>query len=89
FYWAFTVGFVALILANQLLPLPRVELKDDERAAGWAAYRELLARRDVWLFFIGIMAYVGTEQTLANWMSQFLSHYHGLSATAEGADAVA
>ncbi|WP_163907606.1 sugar MFS transporter, partial [Proteus mirabilis] len=57
FYWAFTVGFVALILANQLLPLPRVELKDDERAAGWAAYRELLARRDVWLFFIGIMAY--------------------------------
>ena len=42
FYWAFTVGFVALILANQLLPLPRVELKDDERAAGWAAYRELL-----------------------------------------------
>lgn len=89
FYWAFTVGFVALILANQLLPLPRVELKDDERADGWAAYRELLARRDVWLFFIGIMAYVGTEQTLANWMSQFLSHYHGLSATAEGADAVA
>lgn len=89
FYWIFTAGFVALILANQTLPLPRVELKDDERAGGWAAYKELLARRDVRLFFLGILAYVGTEQVLANWMSQFLSTYHGFSATAEGADAVA
>jgi len=89
FYGAFAVGFVALIVANQTLPLPQVELREDERAGGWAAYRELLARRDVRLFFLGIMAYVGTEQTLADWMSQFLSVYHGLSATAEGADAVA
>lgn len=89
FYWIFTIGFCALIAVNQTLPLPQVELKDDERTGGWAAYRELLARRDVKLFFLGIMAYVGTEQTLANWMSQFLATYHGLSATAEGADAVA
>lgn len=89
FYWIFTAGFCVLIVANQTLPLPPVALKDDERAGGWAAYRELLARRDVKLFFLGIMAYVGTEQTLANWMSQFLSTYHGVSATAAGADAVA
>jgi FHS family L-fucose permease-like MFS transporter len=89
FYWIFVAAFIALIAANQTLPLPQVELKDDERTGGWAAYRELLARRDVRLFFLGIMAYVGTEQTLANWMSQFLSTYHGISATAEGADAVA
>ena len=89
FYWIFTAGFVALILANQTLPLPQVELRDDERAGGWVAYKELLARRDVRLFFLGILAYVGTEQVLANWMSQFLATYHGISATAEGADAVA
>ena len=89
FYWIFVAVFIALIVANQTLPLPQVELKEDERAGGWAAYRELLARRDVRLFFLGILAYVGTEQTLANWMSQFLSTYHGISATAEGADAVA
>lgn len=89
FYWIFVAVFIALIVANQALPLPQVELKDDERAGGWAAYRELLARRDVRLFFLGILAYVGTEQTLANWMSQFLATYHGISATAEGADAVA
>lgn len=88
FYWIFAAGFIALIVANQTLPLPRVELKEDERAGGWAAYRELLARRDVRLFFLGIMAYVGTEQTLANWMSQFLATYHQVSATGEGADSV-
>lgn len=89
FYWVFTAAFCGLLVVNQALPLPAVELRDDERTGGWAAYRALLARREVWLFFLGIMAYVGTEQTLANWMSQFLSDYHGLPATAQGADAVA
>lgn len=88
FYWGFGLVFVALLLLNQRLPLPAVELRDDERMGGRAAYRELLARRDVWCFFIAIVAYVGTEQTLANWMSQFLASQHGYSATAEGADAV-
>ncbi|MBV8035110.1 MFS transporter [Roseateles sp.] len=88
FYWVFAAGFIALVVANQTLPLPEVELTDEERSGGWAAYKELLARRDVRLFFLGVMAYVGTEQTLANWMSQFLATYHGISATGDGADAV-
>ena len=41
------------------------------------------------LFFLGIIAYVGTEQSLANWMSQFLSTYHHFEPTQEGAHAVA
>ena len=40
------------------------------------------------LFFLGIVAYVGTEQTLANWMSQFLATYHHVSPTVGGAHAV-
>lgn len=88
FYWVFGLGFILLLLLNQRLPLPRVELREDERAGALSTYRELLARRDVRLFFVGIVAYVGSEQTLANWMSQFLSSYHGLSATGPGADAV-
>ncbi|MEJ6007045.1 MFS transporter [Paucibacter sp. AS339] len=88
FYWAFVLGFVALLLLNHRLALPQVDLKEDERMGGLKAYRELLARVDVWCYFLAIVAYVGTEQTLANWMSQFLSSQHGLSATAEGADAV-
>lgn len=88
-YGAFAAVFVLVILVTRALPLPRVELKDDERAGTWQLYRQLLSDRRVRLFFLGIVAYVGTEQGLANWMSQFLSTYHGLSPTVEGAHAVA
>ena len=37
---------------------------------------------------LGIIAYVGTEQSLADWMSQFLSTYHHFSPAREGAHAV-
>ncbi|KAF1017081.1 MAG: L-fucose-proton symporter [Stenotrophomonas maltophilia] len=88
FYWFFAAAFVLLAVLNQRQPLPRVELKDDERTGSRAAYLGLLRRRDVRLFFLAIVAYVGTEQSLANWMSQFLHSYHGVSATGEGALAV-
>ncbi|MDL5033119.1 MFS transporter [Pelomonas sp. APW6] len=87
-YGAFALAFAGLLLLNHRLPLPAVALREDERAGALSAYRELLARRDVRLYFVGIVAYVGTEQTLADWMSQFLATYHGLSATGGAADAV-
>jgi MFS transporter, FHS family, L-fucose permease len=89
FYGAFAAVFVFVILVTRALPLPSVELKDDERAGTRRLYWQLLSDRQVRLFFLGIVAYVGTEQSLANWMSQFLSTYHGLSPTVEGAHAVA
>ncbi|MNT32359.1 putative transporter [compost metagenome] len=49
----------------------------------------LLKNRDVRLFFIGIVAYVGTEQALANWMSEFLRSYHEVDPNKDGAQAVA
>ncbi|HEY7642285.1 MAG TPA: MFS transporter [Steroidobacteraceae bacterium] len=89
FYGAFAVVFALVIVITRALPLPSVELKDDERAGTRQTYWQLLSDRHVRLFFLGIVAYVGTEQSLANWMSQFLSTYHGLSPTVEGAHAVA
>jgi MFS transporter, FHS family, L-fucose permease len=89
FYGAFAAVFVVVIIVTRALPLPSVELKDDERAGTRQLYWQLLGDRRVRLFFLGIVAYVGTEQSLANWMSQFLSTYHGLSPTVEGAHAVA
>lgn len=88
FYVAFSAMFLLLIGATTWLPIPRVELDASERAGGLATYRALIARRDVRLFFLGIVAYVGTEQSLANWMSQFLDTYHHISPTGEGANAV-
>jgi MFS transporter, FHS family, L-fucose permease len=89
FYGAFAVVFALVIVITRGLPLPSVELKDDERAGTRKVYLQLLGDTHVRLFFLGIVAYVGTEQSLANWMSQFLSVYHGLSPTVEGAHAVA
>ncbi|HVO74503.1 MAG TPA: hypothetical protein VMT35_10810, partial [Ignavibacteriaceae bacterium] len=36
----------------------------------------------------GIFAYVGTEQGIANWISEFLSRYHGFDPQTTGADTV-
>lgn len=89
FYDAFVLIFVLTIALTVAIRIPVVELKDDERAAQREVYRKLLGDKYARLFFLGIVAYVGTEQSLANWMSQFLSTYHGLSPTVEGARAVA
>jgi fucose permease len=51
-------------------------------------YKSLARRRLVWLYFLAIFAYVGCEQGTANWISQFLSHYHGYDPHTVGARAV-
>lgn len=88
-YWLFAA--VTLLMAALLaaVPLPRFELQEDERAGAWQTHRELLAERTVWLYFIGIFCYVGSEQGVANWISKFLATYHGLDPQVEGARAVA
>ena len=88
FYWAFVAVFALLIAVTAAMTVPRLTLADNERAGGLAAYRELLGQWPVRLFFVGIVAYVGTEQSLANWMSQFLVTYHHFEPTHEGARAV-
>lgn len=89
FYWAFVVIFVLVLAITRTMEVPPIELKDEERAGARELYLKLLSDKHARLFFLGIVAYVGTEQSLANWMSQFLSTYHGFSPTIEGAQAVA
>lgn len=88
-YWLFALIFAAVIAVTATMRIGPVELKDDEKAGAASAYLELLKDPRVILFFLGIAAYVGTEQSLANWMSQFLATYHGYDPTVEGARSVA
>jgi fucose permease len=88
FYWAFVIVYVIMLAVTAALRIPRLTLADSERSGSVATYRQLLGERTVQLFFLGIIAYVGTEQSLADWMSQFLSTYHHFSPTREGAHAV-
>jgi fucose permease len=87
-YWVFAVVAALMVGIIFLSRFPKVELKEDEKAGSWAIHRELFKSRNVQLFFLGIFCYVGTEQGAANWMSQFLSTYHGFDPQTTGADAV-
>lgn len=87
-YWLFAVVFMFVIVTVFRISIPEVELKADEKTHGWSIFRELLKNRAVVLFFLGIVAYVGTEQGLANFMSEFLTQYHGVDPEQEGASVV-
>jgi fucose permease len=87
-YWVFAVVSLAMVAVMLLVRLPKVELKDEERAGAWATHASLLRQRQVWLYALGIFCYVGFEQGSANWISQFLHAYHGLDPQTVGADAV-
>jgi MFS transporter, FHS family, L-fucose permease len=87
-YWTFVLVYVVMIAITAAVRIPRLSLTASERSGSIATYRELLGQRTVQLFFLGIVAYVGTEQSLADWMSQFLATYHHFSPAREGAHAV-
>jgi len=72
-----------------VIRLPRYELAEGERIGPWTAHRDLLRRPAVHLYFLAIFCYVGSEQGIANWISKFLSTYHGFNPQTEGARAVA
>jgi fucose permease len=87
-YWVFTVFAALMVFIMLPVRLPKVELKEDERPGTLDMYRSLLHNRVVWLYFLCIFAYVGSEQGTADWMSEFLSHYHGFDPHTVGANAV-
>ncbi|HAM99861.1 MAG TPA: MFS transporter [Marinilabiliales bacterium] len=88
-YWLF--AFITLLMAVVILlsRFPKVERKDDELVGAWSIHRKLFGIPIVWYYFFGIFAYVGTEQGIANWISEFLRTYHGLTPEIEGAQTVA
>ena len=87
-YWVFAAICLVMLVVVALARLPEVVLQEDERAGAVATYKELLRKPVVWLFFLGIFMYVGTEQGVANWISKFLETYHGYEPVAEGKTAV-
>ncbi|MDO6425539.1 MFS transporter [Thalassotalea sp. 1_MG-2023] len=87
-YWIFAAVSVAMLILIALIKLPKVELKEDEAVGAIGIYKQLLKNKSVILFFIGIAAYVGTEQGVANAISIFLERYHGLNPVTVGAETV-
>lgn len=87
-YWLFAAATVAMAVFIGVLRLPAVQRKADESAGTLQMYRTLLRNPTVWLYFLCVIAYVGSEQGTADWMSQFLLRYHGLDPHVAGATSV-
>ena len=87
-YWVFAFTCLLMIVLIAFIKFPRVELTEDERMDTGSTFRELLRNRNVILYFLGIFAYVGTEQGIANWMSKFLQMYHSIDPSTGGATAI-
>jgi len=67
---------------------PKFEKTEEEKAGDRSSYWDLLKNKWTILYFLGIFCYVGTEQGVGNWISQFLSQYHGLDPQTVGANTV-
>lgn len=88
-YWLFAVISLAMIAIIGFSKIPKVELNPDEKAGALQTYIALFRKKVVLLYFLGLFCYVGTEQGVANWISQFLSTYHGYDPQKTGAEIVA
>lgn len=87
-YWILAVCAAVMVFILMAARFPKVERNAEEQAGTTDMYRSLLRRPMVWLFFVCIFAYVACEQGTADWMSKFLSQYHGFDPHVTGAKAV-
>jgi fucose permease len=87
-YWIFAFVSFLMVVIIVFVSFPKVIRKEDEIVGAWQTHIELFKQKPVILFFLGIFAYVGTEQGIANWISEFLRTYHGFKPEIEGAGTV-
>jgi len=88
-YLIFSAIAVLLLLVVFFVSYPKYRKNKDEVAGDSQSYLDLLKNKWTLLFFFGIFCYVGTEQGVGNWISQFLFDYHGLDPQTIGANTVA
>lgn len=88
-YVVFSVLALLLLLIVRLTKYPKYQKKETEKSGDYKSYLQLLKNKWTLLFFVGIFCYVGTEQGIGNWISQFLNQYHGYDAQTTGANTVA
>jgi len=88
-YFLFVVICIGMIGVIYVSKFPQVELQEDEKAGPLATHIELFKNKYVLLYFFAMLCYVGTEQGVANWISQFLATYHQVDPQTIGVDTVA
>ena len=87
-YIFFTVVCALMMPLILFSKFPSVERKEDEKSGSWATHRSLFKSKIVILYFVGIFAYVGTEQGVSYWISKFLYTYYQYDPLTVGAPIV-
>ena len=87
-YWIFAIVSLIMVAVIAASKFPEVLKNDDEKVGALETHLEMLKNKKVLLFFLGIFAYVGAEQGVANWISEFLSSYQGYDPQTTGATIV-
>ncbi len=87
-YWIFAASTLLMIAVLAMSKFPRVQYSAAESAGSREMYLGLMKKKVVWMYFVAMLAYVGCEQGTADWISQFLSQYHGFDPHTAGAAAV-
>jgi len=88
-YVVFTVLALLMFVLVWFTKYPSYEKREDEKSGDSKSYFQLLKNKWTLLYFFGIFCYVGTEQGIGNWISQFLQEYHDYDAQTVGANTVA
>jgi len=86
----FVFSFISALLFIYVLfnKYPTMVKNPDETTGDKDTYISLIKNKWTWFYFFGIFCYVGTEQGIGNWISQFLFEYHGLDPRKIGATTV-
>lgn len=87
-YWIFASISFMMVMVVLLTSFPEIVRKEEEITGAWETHVELFREKTVVIYFLGIFAYVGTEQGIANWISEFLRTYHGFKPELEGSEIV-
>jgi len=88
-YIVFAVISFILLIIVLVTKYPKFQKSEDERTGTSGTYLHLLKNKWILLYFLGIFCYVGIEQGIGNWISQFLLQYHDLNPRTIGANTVA
>lgn len=87
-YWIFAAVASVMIFVLACVRFPRIERNEEEQTGTVGTYLQMLRRGMVWLYFGCVFAYVGSEQGTSDWISKFLSQYHGYDPHTTGAAAI-
>ena len=85
-YVLFILAIIALLLFLYFLKIPGNQSTSEKFDIN--VFSNFLNNRISYFYFFGIFSYVGVEQGINNWSSQFLYQYHSLDPEVVGVDVI-